>query len=143
MIRPKFQNLFIFDTGCDSGFGNALAIKLDGIGFKVYAGCLDVRGVGPQELKAKCSNRLNLIPLDITKSDQVSAAIHLVASTLEDRSIKYYLLISTSYKNILLLYSSELWAVVNNAGISCSSEIEWCPTNIFENVHSAIKIKSE
>ena len=77
-------------TGCDSGFGNALAIKLDGIGFKVYAGCLDVRGDGPQELKTKCSDRLNIIPLDVTKSDQVSAATHLVASTLEDRSISYY-----------------------------------------------------
>ncbi|EFX74132.1 hypothetical protein DAPPUDRAFT_200252 [Daphnia pulex] len=100
-------------TGCDSGFGNALAIKLDGIGFKVYAGCLDVRGEGPQELKTKCSKRLSLIPLDVTKSDQVSAATHLVASTLEDR---------------------KLWAVVNNAGVACSSEIEWCPINIFENM---------
>jgi hypothetical protein len=35
---------------------------------------------------------------------------------------------------IILLYSSELWAVVNNAGVACSSEIEWCPINIFENV---------
>ena len=87
LFWPKFQNLFIFDTGCDSGFGNALAIKLDSIGFKVYAGCLDVRGEGPQELKTKCSKRLNLIPLDVTKSDQVSAATHLVASTLEDRSM--------------------------------------------------------
>ena len=96
-----------------------------------------MHGVGPQELKAKCSNRLNLIPLDITKSDQVSAATHLVASTLKDRSIKLYCLITTSYKNILLLYLSELWAVVNNAGVSCSSEIEWCPINIFENVYIA------
>ncbi|KAI9560428.1 hypothetical protein GHT06_014445 [Daphnia sinensis] len=100
-------------TGCDSGFGNALAIKLDGIGFKVYAGCLDVRGEGAQELKAKCSSRLHLIPLDVTKKEQVSAATHLVASTLEDR---------------------KLWAVVNNAGVACSSEIEWCPIDIFEKM---------
>ena len=95
-----------------------------------------MRGEGPQELKTKCSNRLTLIPLDVTKSDQVSSATHLVASTLEDRSIPFF---SKSNKVINILYSSELWAVVNNAGIACSSEIEWCPINIFEKVHSELK----
>lgn len=73
--------------GCDSGFGHALAVKLDGIGFKVYAGCLNVRGEGAQSLKTKCSNRLHLVPLDVTQSDQISAATQLVKSTLEDRSV--------------------------------------------------------
>ena len=27
---------------------------------------------------------------------------------------------------------AELWAVVNNAGIACSSEIEWCPISTFQ-----------
>lgn len=72
--------------GCDSGFGHALAVKLDGIGFKVYAGCLNVRGEGAQNLKSKCSDRLHLLPLDVTQTDQVSSATQLVASTLEERS---------------------------------------------------------
>ena len=80
------SSLLYHFTGCDSGFGHALAIKLDGIGFKVYAGCLNVRGEGAQQLKTKCSDRMHLVPLDVTKHDQVSAATHLVASTLENRS---------------------------------------------------------
>ena len=42
--------------------------------------------------------------------------------------------------------NAELWGVVNNAGIACSSEIEWCPISIFEKVLNIIaitEIKSE
>ena len=34
----------VFITGCDSGFGNALALELDGKGVPVYAGCLTEEG---------------------------------------------------------------------------------------------------
>ena len=43
LIRlPKiggFGEKHIFITGCDSGFGNATAKKLDEMGFKVFAAC--------------------------------------------------------------------------------------------------------
>lgn len=85
----QFLNALIHGlvVGCDTGFGHNLACRLDSMGFKVYAGCLNVQGEGAQELKKKCSNRLYLLPLDVTKDDQISSAFRLVSSTLEDRSI--------------------------------------------------------
>ena len=72
--------------GCDSGFGQNLAIRLDSMGFKVYAGCLTINGDGAQHLRNICSDRLILVPLDVTKNEEISAATQLVLSTLEDRS---------------------------------------------------------
>ena len=37
-IDPRGRGVFI--TGCDTGFGHDLAIKLDKLGFTVFAGCL-------------------------------------------------------------------------------------------------------
>lgn len=90
-------------TGCDSGFGHHLATKLDGMGFKVYAGCLNVRSEGAQQLKRNCSNSMILVPLDVTKSDQIHAAKQLVSSTLDNRSefnndLSIQLPIGSSYK---------------------------------------------
>lgn len=100
-------------TGCDSGFGYNLSCKLDNLGFKVYAGCLNVHGEGAQELKQSCSDKLHLLQLDVTKDDEVSSAICAISSTLEDR---------------------KLWSVVNNAGVACSSEVEWCPLEVFQRM---------
>ena len=43
--------------GCDSGFGFALAKKLDGLGMKVFAGCLYSEGLGAVELQRTCSQK--------------------------------------------------------------------------------------
>jgi NADP-dependent 3-hydroxy acid dehydrogenase YdfG len=75
--------------GCDSGFGYNLACQLDNLGFKVYAGCLNVQGEGAQELKKKCSDKLHLMQLDVTKDSQVASAFSSISSTLADRSIFY------------------------------------------------------
>ena len=44
-------------SGCDSGFGHALVKKLDKIGMRVYAGCLDRDGPGAASLRNCCSER--------------------------------------------------------------------------------------
>ena len=41
--RENPQGRAVFITGCDTGFGNDLARRLDELGFKVFAGCLIAR----------------------------------------------------------------------------------------------------
>jgi len=47
-VKPS-QDKAIVITGCDSGFGRTLALKLGAKGFKVYACCLTQRAM--DELK--------------------------------------------------------------------------------------------
>ena len=65
-------------TGSSSGIGRATALELDRRGFIVYAG---VRREGDaEELKAKSSPRLIPLILDVTKPEQITAAVdHLVS----------------------------------------------------------------
>jgi len=44
-------------SGCDRGFGQALAKELDNIGADVFAGCLCTNSDGAKELLASCSER--------------------------------------------------------------------------------------
>jgi len=44
-------------SGCDSGFGQALAKELDNIGADVFAGCLCTNSDGAKELLSSCSER--------------------------------------------------------------------------------------
>ena len=47
----------VYSQGCDTGFGHALVKKLDSIGMKVFAGCLDKDSPGAISLKHSCSDR--------------------------------------------------------------------------------------
>ncbi|CAL4069091.1 unnamed protein product [Meganyctiphanes norvegica] len=100
-------------TGCDTGFGHMLAERLDHLGFKVYAGCLNPNGEGPLRLKAGASYDLKTIKLDVTKDSDVRAAYDFVQTDIGN---------------------SKLWAVVNNAGIGEISEIEWCSMSTYQRV---------
>ncbi|XP_059139705.1 17-beta-hydroxysteroid dehydrogenase type 6-like isoform X1 [Physella acuta] len=100
----NYGNKYVFVTGCDSGFGQRLAIRLDGLGFHVFAGCLTDEG--RKYLSSNCSKRLVTVPLDVTKGESIQAALQLVKGTLPE--------------------NSGLWGLVNNAGIAglaCFSEI--------------------
>ncbi|XP_050778973.1 17-beta-hydroxysteroid dehydrogenase type 2 isoform X3 [Gopherus flavomarginatus] len=90
------DNKAVLITGSDSGFGHALAKYLDNLGFVVFAGVLNEKGSGAEELKRSCSQRLCVLQLDITSSAQIKEA---------------YLKISEMVQN------TGLWGVVNNAGI--------------------------
>nr|KAG5713568.1 hypothetical protein BaRGS_024616 [Batillaria attramentaria] len=99
--------------GCDSGFGYSLAQKLDSMGFQVFAGCLMPDREGAQLLQKTSSERMHVIPLDVTDDWQVRKAFNVVKEKCEDGA---------------------LWAVVNNAGIATFTEIEWCSVDQFQRI---------
>ena len=77
------------------------------MGFKVYAGCLNIQGDGAKHLKYSCSERLILIPLDVTKPEEVDAAYQLVLSSLEDRS-RFIIILHMIYRNSSFITEASL-----------------------------------
>lgn len=112
-IDPAGKAVFI--TGCDTGFGHLLALTLDKMGFKVYAGCLVPEGDGARSLLQEASSKLKVLRVDVTKDDEVRAAYKTIEHDMAD--------------------DLGLWAVVNNAGIAAFTEIEWCPLSEFRRVY--------
>ncbi|XP_078544994.1 retinol dehydrogenase 16-like isoform X2 [Lissotriton helveticus] len=109
---PNLPGKYVFITGCDSGFGNLLAQKLDRRGLHVLAACLTPKGA--EQLKESTSQRLQTVILDVTDSNSVAAAAQWVKEQVGDRG---------------------LWGVVNNAGIAVpSAPSEWLTKQDFQRV---------
>ena len=68
-------------TGCDTGFGTALAQRFDGLGARVFAGCLTEEGA--TRLRQQASSRLQAIVMDVTKTESIEAAYRIVKDSLE------------------------------------------------------------
>jgi len=108
LSKQKVQNLhtkYVFITGCDSGFGRDIAIRLDKMGVHVLAACLTKQGA--QDLKSMTSSKLKTFQMDVTDSQQIKDVFRQV-------------------KN-LLPSGQGLWGLVNNAGIAMGGPIEWTP----------------
>ncbi|CAG0924000.1 unnamed protein product [Notodromas monacha] len=108
---PESKAVFI--TGCDTGFGNALARRLDTLGFTVYAGCLHPKENEALQLSESTSARCETIYVDVTKQSTLDDARKHIEDTLGNKT---------------------LWAIVNNAGIGAFTEIEWCPVEIYQKI---------
>ncbi|GFT61038.1 estradiol 17-beta-dehydrogenase 2 [Nephila pilipes] len=80
-IQPNGKAVLI--TGCDTGFGNSLAKRLDSKGFHVFASCLNPNGPGAEDLRKSCSDRLKVLELDVTEDESVKQAVHFVKYNLE------------------------------------------------------------
>lgn len=90
-------------TGCDSGFGELTALRLDSMGVRVFAGCLTQAGV--DRLAKRSSSRIIAFVMDVTKDADVKQAHERVSSSL--------------------LPGEQLWALVNNAGILVQGHLEF------------------
>ncbi|XP_071551124.1 D-beta-hydroxybutyrate dehydrogenase, mitochondrial-like [Panulirus ornatus] len=103
-------------TGCDSGIGHALALHLDRLGFRVFAGCLlaEERAEGADRLRRMGSHRLHVLQLDVCKQEQLDFALRTIRLTLADGEV--------------------LWALVNNAGISTYGAVEWVPMTTYRKL---------
>ncbi len=94
-------------TGCSSGIGRASALRLDGAGWRVFAG---VRKEADAEgLAAEASDRL--VPLILDVAD--GASIELAAERVESET------------------PDGLHGLVNNAGIAVSGPLEFVPLEDF------------
>ncbi|XP_078578032.1 retinol dehydrogenase 16-like [Branchiostoma floridae x Branchiostoma japonicum] len=102
-MLPRLVDKTVLITGCDSGFGNLLANRLDQLGLRVFAGCLTEAGVA--ELRQSCSERLQPIRMDVSSSDSVQQALLVVKDSVGSKG---------------------LWGLVNNAGIfGPLGSVEW------------------
>ncbi|XP_049838193.1 short-chain dehydrogenase/reductase family 9C member 7-like isoform X2 [Schistocerca gregaria] len=110
-LVDRLHQRVVLITGCDSGFGAALARRLDALGVPVVAGCLFPEGPGAKQLVQECSSRLRVLPLDVTSEQQVRDAVSSIRDSLDGR---------------------ELWALVNNAGVLEAGEAELAPPEAFE-----------
>ena len=93
-------------TGADTGFGHLLSLRLNELGFYVYAGCLNSTSDDAQSLvsNAKYRKAIELVQLDVTSDKDIRAANVQVQSSLR-------------------IQNRKLYAVVNNAGIASANLI--------------------
>uniref|UniRef100_A0A8C9G880 Uncharacterized protein n=1 Tax=Pavo cristatus TaxID=9049 RepID=A0A8C9G880_PAVCR len=79
-LEPAGRAVLI--TGCDSGFGHLLALRLHRLGFTVFAGCLCPGGEGARRLQREAAadaGRMRVLRLDVTRGRDVLAAKELLA----------------------------------------------------------------
>ncbi|XP_069106446.1 retinol dehydrogenase 7-like isoform X2 [Argopecten irradians] len=123
IIRRQFRSmrikerkdLYVMITGCDSGFGNLLAKRLDSLGMNVFAGCLTKEG--GESLRKATSNRVVIISIDVTDHDSVNRAYEEVKNRLP--------------------HGRGLWGLVNNAGIlgaGCYVASDWLNIDDYKSV---------
>uniref|UniRef100_A0A4W3HWH1 D-beta-hydroxybutyrate dehydrogenase, mitochondrial n=1 Tax=Callorhinchus milii TaxID=7868 RepID=A0A4W3HWH1_CALMI len=107
----------ILITGCDSGFGFAIAKHMHEQGFRVFAGCLlkDKGGEGTKNLEGMGSDRMTVVQLDVCKDEEVAQAVEFVGEHLKDRE-------------------KGLWGIINNAGISTFGEVEFTTLKTYKDV---------
>eukprot|EP00965_Chrysotila_dentata_P192789 6175376-Pleurochrysis_carterae.AAC.3 len=111
------SQLAIVVSGCDSGFGWAVAMELWSRGYTVIAGCFSENGI--QRLNAATTSsalRMLCIPLDVTSDGSLKSAAANVQAWLND---------SKAGKRRLL-------SVVCNAGVGTGGPADWLQMSDFE-----------
>ncbi|KAJ9589699.1 hypothetical protein L9F63_017105, partial [Diploptera punctata] len=108
-LKMSLQDRAVLITGCDSGFGYALALRLRSMGAVVFAGCLKSQEGGANDLREKNLKNLHVVQMDITSDEEVSAALEYVTAHLPPKG---------------------LWGIVNNAGWSTFGHVEWVPISV-------------
>lgn len=64
---------------------------MDGLGYKVFAACLNSEGVGAKDLINSCSSNLTVLPMDVTDEQSVQAAKKLIEEELDDYGTSAFL----------------------------------------------------
>jgi len=112
-LKVSLSGKSVLISGCDSGFGYELALRLEKMGAIVFAGCLKSQTGGAQELRELNLKRLHVVQMDVTSDEQVAAAVTYVSKHIPPQG---------------------LWAVINNAGLNSFGYVEWVPIDICKKV---------
>lgn len=112
-VDIKGQGVLI--TGCDTGFGNAFAMRLDAMGFTVFAGCLNPESEGAKRLKEEASGQIHVLKMDINSDADV-------------KSVQDY--VNETHKSS----GCGLWALVNNAGVNFLGDIDFCTMDMYHRI---------
>lgn len=91
----RLSDKHVFITGCDTGFGNLLAKRLNRNGFHVLAGCLTQSGA--DDLQKACPMGVKTTLLDVTNCESIKKAVQWVKAEVGSKG---------------------LYGLVNNAGIA-------------------------
>jgi NAD(P)-dependent dehydrogenase (short-subunit alcohol dehydrogenase family) len=108
------SNGMVLVTGASSGIGRASALRLDRLGFKVYAGVR--KDADGKELKQKAKGALTPVSLDVTDEASIAAADKIVTKGAGQRGLA---------------------GLVNNAGIVVPGPLEFLP---IEDLRSQIEV---
>ncbi|GFO33237.1 D-beta-hydroxybutyrate dehydrogenase, mitochondrial [Plakobranchus ocellatus] len=110
-VNPEGKVVLI--TGCDSGFGNACARRLNAAGYTVVAACLDDTSEGAQRLMEMANGHMIVIKLDLTDDDSVESC-------------------KTKLKT--LCGNHGMWSLVNNAGVCRFGDVEFSSLESYRQV---------
>ena len=99
-------------TGCDSGFGLRLALDLCEQGVQVFAACLSLDSDGAKHLLSLQSPLMCVVKCDVTSDADVTDLRNCVERSLETERV--------------------LWAVVNNAGVNFTGDVELTTVELFK-----------
>ncbi len=105
-LIENIQQKCVMITGCDSGFGRALATKLDTLGCSVIAGCFTEKAAA--ELKVASSDKFKTVQIDITDPDSVRKAYTFVKNNLPSEG-KYSQPFSFSDLCFVFHYRCGIW----------------------------------
>ncbi|VDP13676.1 unnamed protein product [Soboliphyme baturini] len=112
--HPRFDGRSVLVTGCDSGFGEELAIALSVKNIPTFASCLTEQGMKNLRSKIGVRSAVSVFQMDICDQRSVDNGYNFVKKTLTDK---------------------ELWAVVNNAGVSGAEFYDdWMTVEDYKNV---------
>lgn len=104
MLETNKYSPAVLITGASTGIGEACALELDRLGFRVFAG-VRTEAAG-QRLREKASSLLTPVIIDVTDSASIQAAANIIKEQTDPRGLA---------------------GLVNNAGITVSGPLELVP----------------
>lgn len=107
------QPLTVLITGCDTGFGNALAHTLHDRGYNVIAACLTDKAAETFDRVGQSTHRCRGVSLDVTSEEDIERCRLLVEQ---------------------ICVTDGLYCLVNNAGINLGSFIDFTTSAQFAKI---------